>query len=204
MLRTAKLANQHCDFCLALLISYSMSPSLFISIICCQLSDCKSNMSMVRDVLSWDFKNNDIILTNVKRTVPTQKHIQSCTSVLPGCCYSPSSGWCIKMPALKIFFFVFPRMFPGKKLTIKKVQNKPRSLTLAITGGLNEISVRAHPQAPSSAQHCGPRTLPDTLDLFVLTTFLRSTFLKGRKLVFLYLLWMGYFLPIYNPLEMLL
>lgn len=48
------------------------------------------------------------------------------------------------------------------------------------------------------------RAMAPSLDLFVLTIFLGSTFFKGRKLVFLYPLWMGYFLPIYNSLEMLL
>lgn len=62
----------------------------------------------------------------------------------------------------------------------------------------------AHPQAPSSTQHCEQRIMPHSLDLFMLTIFHQSTFFfKGRKLVFLYLLWMGYFLPIYNSLEML-
>lgn len=41
---------------------------------------------------------------------------------------------------------------------------------------------------PASAQHRG-QSQAHTLDLSVLTVFLRSTFFKGRKLAFLYLLW---------------
>lgn len=111
VLRTAPLATPHCGFCFALLISYSTSPSFLISITCCQASDCKSNMSMARDVLSWGFKSNDIVLTHVKRRCHSPKHIENCPRVLPGWHSSPSSGRCTKMPTLNTFFSVSPGCF---------------------------------------------------------------------------------------------
>lgn len=111
------------------------------------------------------------------------------------------------MPALKIFLFI-PQHFSWQEVDNEKVHNKPTALTLVITRRLKGISVclsvlHMSSGPPWPALYCGQLTMPYSLDLCVLTVFLRSTFFKGRKLVFLYLLWMGYFLPICNSLEML-
>lgn len=84
------------------------------------------------------------------------------------------------------------------------MQNDATALTLEITRRLNEISVLCTPSGPlvNSALRTENHA---TLSWFIHAHYipLKHIFFKGRKLVFLYLLRMGYFLPIYNSLEML-
>lgn len=165
---------------------------------------------MVRDVSVLRFKKITVSFS-LKIKCKAVSLRSTSRIVLPWCFPWPSSVWYIRMPALEIFFFFLfiPQHFSWQEVDSEEVKTKPRASTLEITKRLNERSVclsRVHPQVPTSspAKYCGQRAMAHCLDLFVRAIFLRNTSFKGRKLVFLYLLWMGYFLPIYNSLEMLL
>lgn len=136
---------------------------------------------MARDILFWDFKNNDILANINTRLFHSEAYqeLHQCVALM----LLLTLFWVIHKDALfKNLFFFIPQHFSWQEVDNEKVQNEARALTLEITRRLNEISVcLVHPlRPPSSAQHCKQRIMPHSLDLFMLTVFHRSTFFLKR------------------------